>query len=148
GPPPDGNRSERHYVVLHDRVGPEIVEDLAEAFVRVGRAVDQRLPRRLEERLELLDRRLAELGGRVADEVLPELARVLLDLGRGGEAHSSLLEPTGLERAGEGLLNDENHAMPSRSQDVADTHAVVGRAERAFREEHDRLAVLAHVSSS
>src|SRR5581483_765176 len=94
-----GDRAERHDVVLDDRVRPELVEDLAQALVRVDRAVDQRLPGRLEERLELLDRRLSELRGGVPDEVLPELTRLLLDLGGRREAHPGLLEPARLERA-------------------------------------------------
>ena len=47
--------------------------------------------------LELLDRRLAEDGRRLADEVLPELARGLLDLGRRPEPHQPFLETLRLE---------------------------------------------------
>ena len=69
-------------VVLDDHVRLELAEDLAEALVHVASAVDQLLPDGEDERLELVDRRLAELRRRVADEVLPELAGCLLDLGR------------------------------------------------------------------
>ncbi len=134
-----GDRGERHDVVLDDRVWGELVEDLGQAFVRVHRAVDQRLPRRLQERLELHDGRLAELGRGLADEVLPELPRNLGLLGRRGQAHRGFLEAFGLERPGERLLHDEHDPVPALLQHGADADAVVRGAERPFREEHHRL---------
>ena len=75
-------RREGDHVVLDDHVGPELVDDLDQALVDVAGAVAERLEGRPDEALELLDRRLAEDGRGVADEVLPELARVLGLLGR------------------------------------------------------------------
>jgi hypothetical protein len=77
---------ERDHVVLDDHVRLDLVEDLAQAVVDVFRAVDQRLPRRLDELPELLDRRLPEDRSRLADEVLPELTRLLLAFRRPGMA--------------------------------------------------------------
>src|SRR3712207_7817803 len=51
-----------------------------------------RLVRRLHERVELLDRGLAELRGRLGDEVGPELPRVLLAGVRRSEEHTSELQ--------------------------------------------------------
>ena len=100
-------RRETDDVVLDDDVRPLPLDDLAELRLAVARAVDERLPGRLHECRELLDRRLAELGRRVADEVLPELAGVLRAVtvaagilrGR-GEIDEILDEAEGLELAG------------------------------------------------
>jgi len=81
------DRGERHDVVLDDHVRLELVEDLAEAIVHVAGAVAERAPRRLYELGELVIGRLAEDRGRVPDEVLPELPRLLLDFGRRAEPH-------------------------------------------------------------
>ena len=75
GPAAGGHRREGADVVLDDHVGLELVEDLDEPLVDVARAVEQRLPGRGDELPELLEGRLAEDGRRLADEVLPELAR-------------------------------------------------------------------------
>ena len=136
-----GDRGERHHVVLDDRVGFELVEDLGQTIVGIHRAVDQRLPRRLQERLELHDGRLAELGRGLADEVLPELSGNLGLLGRRRQAHRGLLEALGLERSGERLLHDEHDTVPALLQHGADADAVVRGTERPFREEHHRLLV-------
>src|SRR5207237_3194542 len=80
--PPGGEHGrEADDVVLDDHVRPELVEDLGEPLVDVARAVDELLPDREDQALELVDRRPPELRCRVADEVLPELPRLLLDLG-------------------------------------------------------------------
>ena len=55
----------------------DIGNDLAKLRLAEPRPVDERLPRRRHERLELFDRRPSELLGSVANEVLPELAGVL-----------------------------------------------------------------------
>ena len=136
-----GDRRERHHVVLDDRVRREVVEDRGQPVVHVHRTVDQRLPRRLQERCELLDRRLAELRRGLADEVLPELARDLGLFRRRRQSHRRLLEPLGLQRARERFLHDEHDPVPAFLQDVADADAVVRRPERPFGEEHDRLRV-------
>ena len=109
--------------------------------LHVDRAVDQRLPGRLDELGDLLQRRLAEDRRRVADEVDPELPRDLGLRGRRAEPHQALLEPLGLEVAGERLLHDEHDPVAAAPQHVADAHAVVGRAVRPLGEEHDRPAV-------
>ena len=82
------------------RYGDAVVpldEALAQAVVDVACAVAERPPGRLDELCELLDRRLSKDGCGVADEVLPELTRLLLDLGRRAEPHEPLLEPLRLE---------------------------------------------------
>ena len=94
-------RGEAGHVVLADHVGPKLGDDLLEARVHVPGAVDQRLPRRLDEAGQLLDRGCAKHGRGIADEVLPELPRRLLDLGLGPEPHEPLLEPARLEGARE-----------------------------------------------
>jgi hypothetical protein len=65
----------------------------------------------VDEALELLDRGLAEHGPGVADEVLPELPRLLLRLGRRLKAHEPLLEALRLERARERLFDHEDDPM-------------------------------------
>ena len=65
-----------------------------------------------------------------------------LRLGRWrAEPHQALLEPLGLERPGERLLDDEHDPMAARAQHVADPDAVVGRAEGALGEEDDGARV-------
>ena len=134
------DRRERNDVVLDHDVGRDLGEDLGEAVVDVTRAVDERLPRRLDELADLLEGALAEDGRSVADEVLPELARLLRLRRRRGEPHRPLLESLRLERACEGLLDDEHDPMATPAQDVTDADAVVRRAERALRKEDDRSA--------
>ena len=56
-------------------------DDLGKLFVAVLGTVDEGLPRRPHERLELLDRRPAELRGGLFDEVGPELAGAGLPIG-------------------------------------------------------------------
>ena len=136
-----GDGRERDHVVLDDRVRSQLAEDLGQAVVHVHRPVDQRLPCGLQERLELRDRRLAELRRRLADEVLPELTGHLRLLGRRREAHRRLFESLRLERAGERSLHHEDHPVPALLEHVGDPDAVVGRPERPLGEEHDRLRV-------
>src|SRR5207247_2903744 len=107
--------------------GLELAEDLAEPVVHVARAVDQLLPDREDERVELPDRRFAELGRRVANEVLPELARRLLDLGWGLQPHQRFLEALRLKRPGERLLDYEDDSLAALQQHSADADAVVRR---------------------
>ena len=132
---------EGHHVVLHDHVGSDLVEDLEKPGVDVLRAVDERRPGRLDEPRQLLDGGRPEDRGRVADEVLPELARDLGDLRRRTEPHEPLLEALRLERPGERLLDHEHDPMAPIAQDGADPDAVVGRAEGPLREEDDGPAV-------
>jgi hypothetical protein len=133
-------------VVLDDRVGLELVDDLAQSVVHIPGAVARRLERRRDERLELLDRRLPEHRRGVADEVLPELPGRLLDLRRRPEPHQPLLEPLRLERPGEGLLDDEHDAMAALAEHVADPDAVVRGPVGPLGKEGDRAhrAVLPH----
>ena len=135
-------------VVLDDHVGLDLGEDLAQARLDVDRAVAERLEGRHDEVLDRVDRGAAEDGRRLADVVLPELPRHLLDLRRRAEAHEALLEAARLERAGERLLDHEDHASAARAQHVAHADAVVGRAERPLGEEHDRRLLGAHASTS
>src|SRR6476646_11755178 len=105
----------------------------------VHRAIDEGAPCRRHELAELLDRRLAKDRRCVANEVDPELARDLVDLRLRPQAHQSLLETLRLERPGERLLHDEDHAVASRAKHLADPDAVVRRAERTLRKEDDCL---------
>ena len=102
-----------------------------------GDAFDQRLPHRSDERVELLDRRFAELRGRLRDEVRPELPGVLVALGRRSQIHEVLLEAEGLETASPGGLRGEDHAMPTPFEDLADPDAVVRGPVRALGHEDD-----------
>ena len=129
---------EGDHVVLDDRVGADLVDDLDQALVDVAGAVAQRLEGGGDEALELLDRGLAEHRGRVADEVLPELAGVLGLLRGRREPHQALLEPLLGERALERLLGDEHHAVPAAAEHVADPDAVVRRPVGALGKEGDR----------
>ena len=126
-------RREAVDVVLDDHVRLLPVDDLAQLRLAVHRAVDQRLPRRLHEGCELLDRRLAELGRRVADEVDPELTRVLglrvrVGLRRRRQIDEILDEPERLQPAVPRRLGREHDAVAALAQGVADADAVVRRA--------------------
>src|SRR5664279_5373339 len=120
---------------------PDLVEDRRQAHLDIAGTVAQGGPRRSDELAELLDRRLAEDGRGVPDEVDPELARDLGHLGRRAEAHQPLLEALRREPPGERLLDDEHDPVAARPQDVADPDAVVGRPEGALGKEHDRATV-------
>ena len=84
----------------------------------------------------VLDRRPAE-DRAVPDVVLPELAGVLVGLGRRAEAHQPLLERCSAS-AGERLLDHEHGAVPAVAQDVGDADAVIGRPVGALEEEQNR----------
>ena len=102
--------------------------------------VDQRLPGRLHEGRQLVDGRLPELRRRVADEVLPELAGILLRgvrRRRRGEVDEILDEPERLEAALPRCLRGEYDAVALPAQDVADADAVVRRAVGRLRHEQD-----------
>jgi hypothetical protein len=94
-------RREGDDVVTGDEVGLQLAEDLRQSLVDVLGPVDQRLEGGRDELAELRGRRPAEDRRRVADEVLPELARRFLALRRRGQAHRPLLEALRLERPGE-----------------------------------------------
>ena len=76
-------RGKEHDVVLDDDVGAMRGDDLAQPRLAVLGTVDERLIGRLDERRQLLDGRLAELGRRLGDEVGPELSGILVAV-RGG----------------------------------------------------------------
>ena len=138
GPARGGQGGKRDDVVLDDHVRLELVDDLRQPLVHVLRPVDERLEGGRDEVPELLDRRLAKDRRRLADEVLPELACVLLLLGGRSEAHQALLEALLLESARERLLDDEHDSVAAPAQHVADADAVVGRPVGALGEEDDR----------
>ena len=129
------DRREADDVVLDDERGLQLVEDLPQAVVDVGGAVAQGTERRLDERLELLDRRRPKDRRRLADEVLPELTRCLGHLGHRPEPHQPLLEALRLEAARERFLDDEHDPMPALAQNLADPDAVVRRAVGPFGKE-------------
>src|SRR5262249_34475280 len=114
--------------------------DLEQPLVDIARALAQRPESGLDERAQLLDRPIAKERRRVADEVLPELARRFLDLGWGTETHKALLEALRLEAARERLLDDEDDAVAALLQHLADGDTVVRRPVRALRKENERLA--------
>ena len=98
-------RRKRHDVVLDDHIRLLAGDDLADLRLAELRAVNERLPRRLHEGAELVDRRLPELWRRVADEVLPELtgvrgASARVGLRRRREVDEILDEAERLEPAG------------------------------------------------
>src|ERR1035437_799845 len=109
GPGPAGrdHRRETDHVVLDDHVRPEFVEDRPQAGLDVASTIDQRGPGGRDELAELLEGGLSEDRRRVTNEIEPELARDLGDLGRRAEAHQALLEALRLEPPGERLLDDE-----------------------------------------
>jgi hypothetical protein len=141
------DRREADDVVLHDHVGLNLVEDLPQPVVDVPRAVAEGAERRLDELGQLVERRLPEHGGRLADEVLPELPGLLVRVGWRPEAHQALLESLRLEAARERLLDDEHHAVAALDEHLADPDAVVRRAVRPLGEEYDRRLALSHVRS-
>ena len=132
---------ERTDVVLDDKIGVQLFDNLAETIVDVHRALNQCAHGRLDKRRELLDRRLAELGRGSSDEVLPELAGSLLNLGCWAKAHQALLEPACFERAGEGLLEDEHDANAALLQDLADADAVIGGSVGPFWKKDHRWLI-------
>ena len=128
---------EAAHVVLDDHVRLRAGQDLPELRLAELRAVDQRFKHRPDERVELLDRRLAELRCRLRDEVGPELPGVLVALGRWGQVHEILLEAEGLETAAPGRLRGEDHAVPTPHEDLADPDAVVRGPIGALGHEDD-----------
>jgi hypothetical protein len=133
------------HIVLDDHVGPRTVEDRLELRLTVGGAVDQGCPDRLDERRELLDRRLAELGRRLGDEVGPELARVLLAFCGRRQVDQVFLEPERLEPPLPRRLGREHDAMPASLQDLADADAVVRWAVGTLGHEQDREPIVGHL---
>ena len=124
-------------VVLDDHVGLELVEDLAQAVVDVARAVDQRLPGRLDEPRELLDRRLAEDGA---------VSRMKSFQNWPGSSSTSGGGPSRMRRSSKPCAsrfpaNDSSTTKTTRwprsAENVADADAVVRRPECALGEEDD-----------
>jgi hypothetical protein len=110
--------------------------------LHILRTVDQLGPDRIDQSVELLDGRSAELGGGVPDEVLPELPGLFLGLGLGLEAHQAFLESLGLQGPGKGFLHHEHDPVAAVAQRVSDPDAIVRGPEGPFGEEDDRLAHL------
>ena len=145
--PGGGDRREADDVVLDHDVGLDLGQDLRQSVVDVARPVAERTERRLDELAQLVERRLAEDRCGLADEVLPELPRLLLGLRRRAESHQPLLEPLCLEAPRERLLDHEHDPVPSFAQHLPDADAVVRRPVGALGEEHDRRRLLLHGSS-
>ena len=104
------------------------------------RAIDERLPRRLHERPELLDGRLAELRRRVSDEVFPELPGVLLARLRRrwrGEVDEVFHEAHRLKPATPRCLGCKDDPVAASAKDIADPDAIVRRAVGRLRHEQD-----------
>ena len=133
------DRREARHAVDHHGIGPDLVPDGEHPVVGVAGAVRELAPDRHGHRLELRDRRLAELGRGRADELRPALADRLRLLGRGRHPHQRLLEPAPLELARERLLDDEDDPVPAVAERLGDRHEVVRRTPRAgLREDGDR----------
>ena len=132
------DRREADDVVLDHDVGLDLGHDLCQPLVDVARPVAERTERRLDELAQLVERRLAEDRCGLADEVLPELARLLLGLRRRAESHQPLLEPLRLEAPRERLLDHEHDPVPALAQHLPDSDAVVRRAISPLGKEHDR----------
>ena len=137
-------RRERADVVLDDHVRLGAVEDGLQLRLAVDRPVQQRRPDGLDERGELLDRGLAELRRRLHDEVGPELAGVLLALGRRREVDEILLEAERFQAALPRRFGGEHDAVPALLEHLADPDAVVRRPVGALGHEDDRPALVRH----
>ena len=137
---------ERVDVVLDDHVGVDPVQDVPQLRLAVRGAVDERRPDGLDERAELLDRRLAELRRRLGDEVGPELPGVL----RAGvlrwrsEVDEVLLEAQRLQTALPRRLGGEHDPMAAPLEDLADPDAVVRRPVGTLGHEQERHPVVGH----
>ena len=130
-------------VVLDDHVWSLPLNDRLQLWLAVHGAVNQRLPRRLNELRELLDCWQPKHGSRLADEVDPELTgRRLRPVGRRvvcrwrwRKVDEILDEAHRLQPALPTRLGGEDDGMTAFAQDVADPNAVVGWAVRAFGHE-------------
>src|SRR5687768_6883744 len=101
------------------------------------RPVDQGLPDGPDEGVQLLDRRLAELGGGLRDEVGPELAGILICIHGRREVDEVLLEPERLEAVPPRGFGREDDSVTSLLEDLADPDAVVRRPVGALGHEDD-----------
>jgi pimeloyl-ACP methyl ester carboxylesterase len=119
-------------------------DDLPQARLAVPRAVDERLIRRLNERRQLLDGRLAELRHGLGDEVGPELARVLVigSVGRLGEIDELLDEAERGELARPGPFGGEDDGVAPLAQNRRQANALIRRSIGRLRPEHDRQRCL------
>ena len=134
-----------HHVVDHDQVRAHVVPDLHHPVVRVPRAAGELVDDRQRDRLELLDRGLAELGRGHPDELEPALAGLLLVLRRRPHSNQRLLEAALLELSLERLLDHEDDPDAALAQVVAQRHEVVGRSPGAGLWEHGDGGLLGHL---
>ena len=132
------DRGEADDVVLDDHVGLQLVEDLAQAVVHVPRAVDQRLPGRLEELRRAA--RSSACGTRGA------VSRMKSFQNWPGSSSTSGGGPSRIRRSSKPFAsrfpaNDSSTMKTTRwprsAQHVADADAVVRRPERPLGEEDD-----------
>jgi hypothetical protein len=141
---------ERDHVVLDEHVGPVPRDDLAQLWLAVLRAIDQRLVRRLHECRQLLAGGLGELRCRLVDEVDPELTgRLLFRVRVGfGQVDEVLDEAEGLQPAGPRRLGGEHDPMPPVEEHLAEPDALVGGSIRGLgQEQHGQgIAHAAHAS--
>ena len=135
-----GNQSRKTvHVVFDDDVRALALNDLLQLRLAVHGAIDQRLPRRLDELAELFDRRQPEHRCGVANEVDPELSgsrfgAVARSRWR-REVDEVFDEAQRLQPSLPTRLGGEHDGVPAFAKDVADTNAVVGRPVRAFGHE-------------
>ena len=113
---------------------------VAQLRLAVPRAVDQRLPGRPDERLELLRVGLRNSGAvsrMKSFQNAPASCSSGLSVGRRGQVDQVLLEAERRQPAAPGRLGREHHPVPAAAQHVADADALVGRPVRRLRHEQD-----------
>jgi hypothetical protein len=111
-----------------------------ELLLAVSRAADQLRPDRPDEGVQLLDRGLAELRRRVADEVLPELPGVLALRTRSGrrrQVDQGFGEAERFQTPLPGRLRREYDPVAPAAQHISDPDTVVGRPVCALGHEQD-----------
>ena len=114
------------------------LEDAAQLRLAVLRPVDERLPGGRHERLQLRLRRLAELGSGFADEVLPELARVLVL--RALFDRGQIDEATGLPEGSVGAFLEASLDFVIVGFVMFLVVKAYNRAQAAFEEEEEEAA--------
>ena len=145
---PGGHQGrEADHIVLDDDIRPGALDDLSQPRLAVLCAADELLPDRPYPRVQLLDRRLAELWRGVADEILPELPGTLASRRTGirrCQVDKVLLKAKRLQPPLPGRLGREHDPVTAAAQNITDPDAVVGRPVRALGHEQDRQRPLAH----
>ena len=146
-PPGRPKCRESRHVVLDDDVGIDFIDDGSELGICVLRAVHEAAPDGLDKGRYLLVGPLAELRGRLADEVDPELTRSGLLFWRGSHRDEALLDAEGLDLAGPGFLGRKDDAMSHADELCTDADAVVSRSVGALSGEQHGKGSIGHGAS-